>query len=247
MPKILSLILLFILCQIAICQDIVPLNKYGYAITDTLTYKPVLYQHTVENSDSLFSTKNYDTAGVLISTRQVWMTKEKKRKIPTRSYAVQFSPSGDTTGVEIRDLVDEKDTIQFFEEGILFAEVYREKSLFTSGWEITASKDTVPLPNNRFTSQLNNQEELYSRLKENLSYPPKARRRGIEGSLIVVLEIDKEGKVKEMIIGNPEFEPLFEAEVRRVLDGFQWDFSPKEARDGTHEEGFLILPVRFIM
>lgn len=245
--KSICLVILVTLCRPAICQEFVPLNAYKTVIRDTLKHKPVYYRQTVENSDSLFISKTFDRAGNLTNTTSVWLKKEKKDQVPIRSRSVTYSSSGDTLQLTVSDLLEKRETIQHFEKGILFSEVHRENSYFISGWEITAAGDTIPLTYHRFATRLNNQEELNSLIKTNLVYPSKARRKGTEGYLNIVLTIDKDGNLKEMAIGNPEFEPLFETEARRVLKNFNWDFSPQEDRDGTYVEGVLILPIRFRM
>ncbi|WP_175499762.1 energy transducer TonB [Algoriphagus aquimarinus] len=246
MSKYLVLIFLIAFIQYANCQELVPLNAHKFSITDTLKYKPTFYRQLIEDSDSLYSYKTFDTLGNLSSISRTWLVKEKKRKVPVKTQSVLFSPSGDTLQMRVIDLLEKNEGFYHYEEGILFSEVYLENSYFVSGWEIPPnSSQKTSLDEHRFVPRLMNSDKLGVWLKENMKYPKLARRKGIEGTIYMILTIDSEGKVKEMEVGNPEFEPLFATEALRVLANFNWDFEPKEDRLGNPVEGIAVQPILF--
>lgn len=248
MTKFIILILLIAFAQSANCQQVVPKNTHSFAITDTVKYKPVYFSHIIEDSDSLYIYKTYDTIGKLISIGRTWLTKEKKRKVPVKMQSITFSPTGDTLQMRVSDLLEKSERIYHYDEGILFSEVYRENSYFVSGWEITPHDNKkIPLVEHRFVPRLKNNNELDTLLKENMKYPKLARRKGIEGYIYMILKVDNEGYLKDMEVGNPEFEPLFETEALRVLANFNWEFEPQEDRFGNPVEGILVLPILFRM
>ncbi|SMP36531.1 TonB family C-terminal domain-containing protein [Algoriphagus winogradskyi] len=248
MSKYIILFFLMAFIQNANCQELVPLNAHKFSIKDTLKYKPSFYGQITEDSDSLYSFKTFDTLGNLSSISRTWLVKEKKHKVPVKTQSVSFSNSGDTLQMSVIDLLEQNERIFHYDEGVIFSEVYREKSYFISGWEISPEGNKkLSLDEHRFTPRLMNIDELGIWLRENMKYPKLARRKGIEGTIYMILTVDSEGNVKEMEVGNPEFEPLFATEALRVLANFEWDFEPKEDRLGNPVEGIAVQPILFKM
>ncbi len=222
------------------------MNAHKFYITDTLKYKPTFYGQLIEDSDSLYIHNTFDTLGNLSSISRTSLVKVKKRRVPVKTQSVSLTPSGDTLHMKVSDLLEKNERYYYYDEGILFSEVYMENSYFVSGWEILPnSSQKTPLDEHRFAPRLINIDELSVLIKENLKYPKLARRKGIEGTIYMILTIDAEGKVKDMEVGNPEFEPLFATEAIRVLANFEWDFEPKEDRLGNPVEGVAVQPIQF--
>ena len=117
----------------ASCQELEPLNTHKFSIKDTVKYKPAFYGQVIEDSDSLYMYKTYDTLGRLISRSCTSLIKEKKRQVPVKTQSILFSISGDTLQMRISDLLEKNETIYHYDEGILFSEIYRENSYFVSG------------------------------------------------------------------------------------------------------------------
>lgn len=247
MTRFIILILTISFSLSANCQQVAPLNAHKFEITDTIKYKPVFYRHVIEDSDSSYYSATYDSMGNLSDISYTWLIKVNKRKVPTQQISVTFTSSGDTLMRKARDLGERTERIHRYDKGILFSEVYREDSYFVSGWEITPDGNKIPLTQDRFAPRLKNNDELGIWLDRNMKYPKLARRKGIEGYIYMILTVDPEGHLKAMEVGNPEFEPLFEAEALRVLASFNWDFEPEEDRFGNPVEGILSLPILFRM
>ncbi len=82
-------------------------------------------------------------------------------------------------------------------------------------------------------------------LGKTLRYPSEARAVGAEGTVFLEFDLDEQGMIHEIRVGNPEFvhEALWEEAVR-VIRAYPYPWSPK-IEDGKAISTFVRLPIRF--
>jgi protein TonB len=75
-------------------------------------------------------------------------------------------------------------------------------------------------------------------------YPPKARARGIEGRVLLIVIVDESGKVEDDIRILDSIPMLDQAALDAI---HQWRFTPGRGADGDPVRVLLEVPVRFTL
>lgn len=78
--------------------------------------------------------------------------------------------------------------------------------------------------------------------KVNPTYPFQAKRRGVEGKVIVRFLVDNQGRVSEFSVVQAEPEGVFEESALRAVR--KWRFEPGE-KDGKPVDTWVQVPIRF--
>lgn len=79
-------------------------------------------------------------------------------------------------------------------------------------------------------------------LQQDLSYPEKARKAGIEGKVVVEVVVDKTGSIRDLTVKQSDNELLTEAALRAVKEQ---TFEPGNREDGERVPVRITLPVTF--
>lgn len=76
------------------------------------------------------------------------------------------------------------------------------------------------------------QEEMKKHIENHLNYPEEAKNKKVENHVVTIFDIDKEGKVINLVVRGKqtEFKSLFEEEVKRIIEALP-QFSPGLQRD----------------
>ena len=75
-------------------------------------------------------------------------------------------------------------------------------------------------------------------------YPPLARRLGLEGVVVLRLRVDREGKVKEVVLAEPSPHAILNRAATRAAE--QWQFEPARRGDALVED-VIEKTVRFVL
>ena len=89
-------------------------------------------------------------------------------------------------------------------------------------------------------SQVDTQPRLQR--KVNPSYPYRAKRRGVEGRVVVKFLVDKQGRVSQVSLVRAEPEGVFEESALQAVR--KWRFKPGK-KDGEPVPTWVSVPIRF--
>jgi protein TonB len=78
--------------------------------------------------------------------------------------------------------------------------------------------------------------------KVNPTYPFRAKRRGIEGKVVVRFLVDKQGRVSEFSVVQAEPEDVFEESALKAVK--EWQFEPG-MKDKKPVSTWVQVPIRF--
>lgn len=194
MKKIVIILLINILPYILLSQvltDTVYLDVRGYKSIPSESYFKKIYEYkdSVKNSGIESTYKK----GVLFS-RVGFSNIEKKIK---DGYSIIYYDNGDIKKKEFYKSNQQHDTlITFYPNGqVKRIDIYEFDSLifgkcYTSNGADTAYYNYIILPRYK-----GGEEDLQKFLKENIVYPKKAKRKGIQETVFVHVFVDKEGKI----------------------------------------------------
>jgi protein TonB len=79
--------------------------------------------------------------------------------------------------------------------------------------------------------------------KQAIRYPPLAANNGMEGSVIIRIKIDKQGKVRAMQIDKSSGSALLDSAALESVSN--WTLKPARRKDGKPVSSTVRIPIRF--
>lgn len=123
-------------------------------------------------------------------------------------------------------------------------DIYRQDSLISGTCYGQKGQDTAYFPYMIYPKFKNGKiEEFTAFLQQNLKYPAKARRKGIEGKIYVNLVVEKDGSLSNVVVQN-KGNSMLENEALRVvkLSSGQWQAAIME---GEKVRMLYTVPINF--
>ncbi len=229
-------------------QDRIPLNAQGFEIKDSLANKICMYRKNLQTFEDYRKDAVYDTLGRLFSISESWLTQKKRKWVTERVVTTTFTSEGDTASVSERTQLGSSARLLFREDGELFAEVLLNNGHFSEGWQLNLNGARVQMSEFRLIPRIAELETFYKYLAKNMKFPKEARRKGWQGVVYIVFEIDSEGSLTDLYVANPEnVEAVFQEEALRLVKSYPLVFEPEEDRNGKPKDGTLWLPIRFVL
>jgi protein TonB len=107
--------------------------------------------------------------------------------------------------------------------------------------EQEAAAQPEPARKKRYSlSEVDSQPRLASRVSP--TYPFRAKRRGVEGKVVVRFLVDKQGRVSQSTVVRADPEGVFEQSALKAVR--QWRFQPG-TKDGRPVATWVQVPIRF--
>lgn len=155
-----------------------------------------------------------------------------------------FDSTNQLTSQKIYNLDNRKYITFYYQDGVKKAQVIHHGQDVFDIWRNN--------PDSLYTSDYDdfgpglNKKVWNSFLAKNLRYPSEARKVGAEGTVIIALLVDENGKIKDAAIANSAFiNATLANEALRVVNLFKGKFIPAKNLKGEPEEIWFTLPIRF--
>lgn len=225
-------------------QDFIPLNEHGIEIRDMDKYKTCFFRRLLVNTAQERHAIIYDTLYRIHAEEFTFFMSNRR---PSGQVRINYNEKGDTLRVLSLDHMKQIKKYGYYEQGLKFAEFEYKGDSVMSGWEMTQTGQKVPSKIDSYRPQLKISSEKYTRfLMNNMKYPKECRRKGIEGTVLLFLNINSEGLLAGIDIMNPESVDLrLQYEAVRVMSRYPWGFYPAKDKSGKPIDSHLKQPIHF--
>lgn len=158
----------------------------------------------------------------------------------------EYFESGKIKSIEIVDeQLGEKSLKKYYESGNLKSEIKSKGENLIYEKYLSQEGNEIPRLENRFPSPKGDLKGWYRYLTSTLKYPTEARSSKMEGTVILVFTIDKNGNILDPEVFNKgECHYSLEEEALRVILNYPFQFTPA-IEDGELVEVIFKVPIRF--
>jgi TonB family protein len=139
-----------------------------------------------------------------------------------------------------------KEMIEYFQDGKLVARFLCNDNEVVFGWRVIDGEQ-IETSRNEFEPDFAvSKQQFKDFLRSNLNLPEEARKKGIQGTVTIALEIMPDGSVNTMeIVNQDEVSPMLQQEAKRVLAAFNKGYRPALDVNGNPVKKWMYVPVRF--
>ncbi|WP_373496536.1 energy transducer TonB [Aquiflexum sp.] len=144
------------------------------------------------------------------------------------------------------DVNTKKEMIEYFHEGILVGRFLCNDNEVIFGLRVIDGENVETSKNEFEPGFAVSKQQFRDFLWSNLDYPEEAKKKKIEGTVTLALEIMPDGTVNTLeVINHNEVPIILQEEAKRVISAFDKGFRSALDMDGNPVRKWMYVPVRF--
>jgi TonB family protein len=242
MNKVFFFLLIFIQSFAAFSQTLEYLNAMRYPVLDTSKYGYEYFQIITEKEGVIHSQIfNLDSVKIYHATALVDQNRTK-----TSERILSYYPHGAKESAKRIDYENRKtEEKNYYQDGSLKSDISVLGGEIVSEIYYAVSGEEIAKPVIEQASPKGGLKGWNSYLVKVLRYPSEARERGAEGTVLLEFDLDEQGMICNVRVGNPEFvHPALWKEAVRVVEAYPHKWTPKKENGKPIVEP-VRLPIRF--
>jgi TonB family protein len=163
-----------------------------------------------------------------------------------RSVIEEYGDNERINKISTYEVNTKKEMIEYFHDGNLVGRFLYNDHDMIFGMRVIDGEN-VETSKNEFEPGFSVSKQQFNEfLRTNLNYPEEARKKRIQGTVTIALEIMPDGTVNTMeVINETEVPPILQEEAKRVISAFDKGFRSAVDMDGNPVRKWMYVPVRF--
>jgi len=219
------------------------LDKHFMPLTNKSIEEPH-YQKTVSPiSEGKQTERIQDLNGKLI---KVISNEFDGKKNLIRSTTEEYGDNESIYKISTLEVSTKKEMIEYFHEEKLVGRFLCNDNEVVFGLRVVDGEN-VETSRNEFEPDFAiSKQQFKDFLRSNLNYPEEARKKNIQGTVTIALEIMPDGSINTMeIVNQNEVSLVLQEEAKRVLAAFDRGYRPALDVNGNPVKKWMYVPVRF--
>jgi TonB family protein len=185
----------------------------------------------------------HDLNGILVKSI-IHEYDSKKNLIKTISE--EFDEQGSIYKISTIEHKSKKEMMEYFHDGNLIGRFLFNENEVVFGLRIKDGEQIETSKNEFEPDFVVSKQQFREFLWSNLVYPDEARRKKIQGTVTVALEIMPDGTVNTIeVINSNEVDPILQEEAKRMITAFDKGFRSAVDMNGNPVRKWMYVPVRF--
>ena len=168
------------------------------------------------------------------------------KKNLTKTVSEEYDDQGRVFKISTVEHKTKKEMIEYYHAGNLIGRFLCNENEVVFGLRIKDGEQLETSKNEFEPDFAVTKQQFREFLWSNLAYPDEARKKKIQGTVTIALEVMPDGSVRTMeVINQEEVSQILQEEAKRVISNFDKGFRPALDINGNPVRKWMYVPVRF--